>query len=76
MRKNQWNTFRITGYTYQNGDDPRAAGGVHLHQIKRGKASWLQRKVDSNGRYHSAGPDEPISEIEGEAAYETALATA
>ncbi len=74
MKRNQWNTFRITGYDHQAGTDQRATGGVHLHQVKRGKAGWLQRVVDSNGQFESAGPCVPITEIDGEAAYETAKA--
>lgn len=72
MRKNTWNTYGITGYTHQVGTDPRATGGVHLHQIRLGKVGWVARTVDSNGRYTSAGPASPVSREEGEALYQRA----
>jgi alkylated DNA nucleotide flippase Atl1 len=72
LRRGTWNTYRITGYTYQAGTDARATGGVHLHEVRRGRAGWQKRVVDSNGNYSSAGEAEPISDAEGEAAFQTA----
>lgn len=72
LRKSTWNTYRITGYTHQVGDDARATGGVHLHQIRRAKSAWHRRTVDSNGRYRSAGPAVVVSDADGEAMYKQA----
>lgn len=72
MNKSTWNTYAVYGYTFQAGTDPRATGGVHLHQVRKGKAGWMRRVVDSNGRYQSAGRAVPISEADGEANYATA----
>jgi len=66
IRKSVWNTYSITGYTHQVGDDARATGGVHLHQVRRGKKGWVRRTVDSNGRFTSAGRVESIDDAEGE----------
>ena len=76
MRKTTWNTYWVNGYTHQVGTDQRATGGVHLHQVKRTGDCWLRRTVDSNGRYWSAGQASPISDEEGEAAFESAFETA
>jgi hypothetical protein len=67
--KSTWNTYRITGYTHQVGTDPRATGGVHLHQVRRGTSGWQTRIVDSNGRYQSAGPVASLSTIRGESLF-------
>jgi hypothetical protein len=74
LRKSVWNTYRITGYTHQVGDDARATGGVHLHQVRRSRRGWQRRTVDSNGRYTSPGPVAPLADAEGEALYRQALA--
>jgi len=64
--KRTWTTYRATGYTHQVGRDPRATGGVHLHQVRRMTAGWQRRTVDSNGRYESPGTVESIEPEEGE----------
>ncbi len=66
IRKTTWNTYRITGYTHQVGNDQRATGGVHVHQVRWTKSGWQRRTVDSNGRFESAGPVENISVGDGE----------
>ena len=66
MKKTTWNTYRISGYTYQVGDDPRACGGVHRHEVRCTRARvWQVRVVDSNGRYSSPGDAMEVSEAEG-----------
>ena len=73
MSRNTFTTYRITGYHTQHGEDARATGGVVMLQVRRTRSGWQRRSVDSNGRYRSAGPVEPISEAEGEALFATAL---
>ena len=72
MRKDRWNTFAVTGYSHDVANDHRSAGGVHLHQVKRGPAGWMRRIKQANGRFSSFGAVEPISDQEGEAKYEQA----
>jgi Neuraminidase (sialidase) len=73
LNRRNWNTYSITGYTYQAGDDARATGGVHLHQVRQTRAGyWQTRVVDSNGRFQSAGKAQSVAAAEGE----THLATA
>ena len=69
MKKSNWNTYKITGFTHQVGTDPRATGGVHLHQVRKHKTGWQRRTVDSNGRYTSAGMVETLSPAEGNAKF-------
>lgn len=69
----EWNTYRITGYTHQVGDDARATGGVHLHQVRCTRAgNWQTRTVDSNGRFRAAGKVTPVSAADGAAKFATA----
>jgi hypothetical protein len=72
LNRGAWNTYAVYGYTHQVGTDGRATGGVHLHQVRRGRAGWQVRTVDSNGRFQSAGPVSPVTDAEGEAHFETA----
>ena len=74
MKATNWNTYAVRGYTYQAGTDPRACGGVHLHQVRKGKGGWMTRVVDSNGRFASAGKAAPVGDADGEAKYATAKA--
>ena len=69
MNRKNWTTYAISGYTHQVGDDQRATGGVHLHQVRRTKSGWQRRTVDSNGRYDSAGRVEPLDDATGEAKF-------
>jgi hypothetical protein len=71
MTATKWNTYAVRGYTFQAGTDPRATGGVHLHQVRKGKSGWMTRVVDSNGPYQSAGKATPVSAADGEAMYQT-----
>ena len=74
MRRDRWNTYRTTCYFGSFGGDPRAAGGVCHHQIKRGTAGWQMRQQNANcGRYEVCTV-EPISDANGEAKYEQAQA--
>lgn len=72
MRKSTWNTYRITGYTYDVANDQASAGGVHEHQVRRTKSGWQTRILQSNGRHSSFGPVSPLSDAEGEALFATA----
>ena len=49
-------------YTSQNGDDPRATGGVTLVELRRGRSGILYRLTDDNGCYQSSGPSRLISQ--------------
>lgn len=69
IRKSIWNTYAITGYTHQVGTDAAATGGVHRHEVRKTKAGWQKRVVDSNGRFQSAGPVTPVTEADGEAMF-------
>lgn len=72
MKRSQWNTYAIYGYTYQAGTDARATGGVHLHQVRKTADGWQVRVVDSNGRFRSAGKPSACPDAEGERRYQTA----
>jgi hypothetical protein len=72
MKRNTWNTYKITGYTHQVGTDPRATGGVHLHQVRKATSSWQVRIVDSTGKFKSPGPVSPIGSDAGEALFQAA----
>lgn len=72
FRRDQWNTYAVTGYTHQVGTDPRATGGVHLHQIKRLRSTWAKRIVDSTGRFASPGEVTPVDVATGECLFERA----
>jgi hypothetical protein len=72
LKRSTWNTYRVTGYTHQVGDDPRATGAEHLHQVRKGRDGWQRRTVDSNGRFTSPGPVTPLTDAEGEAMFATA----
>ena len=72
LSRRAWNTYGISGYTHQVGHDCRATGGVHLHQVRLGRAGWQRRTVDSTGRYESAGPVTPVNDADGEALFATA----
>lgn len=76
VKKNQWNTYRVVGYTYQAGTDQRACGGVHLLEVCQRKSGWLKRVADSNGRFYSPGSAEEIPAAEGEALFADAQAYA
>lgn len=74
LRRRAWNTYCISGYTHQVGDDPRATGGVHLHQVRLSRSGWQRRTVDSNGRWASPGPIEGLPDDQGEALFARAEA--
>lgn len=75
MNARAWNTYAIRGYTHQAGTDSRATGGVHRLEVRRlPSGAWQRRTVDSNGRFASPGPAEPIATAEGEALFATAQA--
>jgi hypothetical protein len=74
MRKGQWNTYRTVGFTVQNGPNRAASGGVTHLQVRKGRAGWMGRRVDSNGRHESHGPAHTLDEAEGEARYAEAVA--
>ena len=72
INRRAWNTSAVRACTHQVGTDPRATGGVHLHQVRRGPAGWQRRTVDSNGPNRSPGPVEATSDERGEALFEQA----
>jgi len=72
LRKTNWNTFRTTCYTHDVANDQSSAGGVHHHEVRRGKSGWQYRITQSNGRSSASGPVEPMSDEDGEAAFATA----
>lgn len=75
MSKTNWNTYATYGYTFDAAQDQASAGGVHLHQVRKTKAGWMRRILQSNGRHKAAGPVTPIrDEAEGEAKWLTACA--
>ena len=72
MKKSTWNTYMTRGYSYDVAQDQASAGGVHHAQIRKTKAGWQRRIVQTNGRHSACGQVTEISDAEGEAAYETA----
>lgn len=72
MKRTNWNTYATRGYTFDAAQDQRSAGGVHLHQVRKTKAGWQKRILQSNGRFKAAGPVSAISDADGEAAFVTA----
>ena len=75
-RKDHWNTYATYGYTHDVANDPASTGGVHLHQVRFGKAGWMTRIMQSNGNHRAAGRARSISDTEGEAFFATAQADA
>lgn len=70
IRRSTWNRYATTGYTHQVGTDARATGGVHVHEVRRTRSGYWQRRIsDSTGRYISHGPVTPIDAAEGEALF-------
>lgn len=67
MARMAWTTYRISGYTHDVAQDQRSAGGVHLHQVRRTRAGYQTRVLQSNGRYRAAGPVSAVSDAEGAA---------
>lgn len=76
LKNTTWNTYRITGYTYDVANDQRSAGGVHLHQVRKTKSGWQARIEQSNGKFTSFSGVLEISDEEGQAAFETAKSQA
>lgn len=72
MSKSTWTTWATRGYTHDVANDQRSAGGVHLHQVRKTKAGWQARVLQSNGKYRHPGEVSPIEDAEGEARYATA----
>lgn len=72
MRRTTWNTYAVSGYTYDVANDQASAGGVHVHEVRKGRAGWQKRICQSNGRHEAYGPVTPIDDAEGEALYATA----
>lgn len=70
LNRRKWNTYRETGFMYQVGDDRRATGGRHLHQVRQSQdGNWQTRVVDSNGHFQSAGETTPVDAATGESLY-------
>jgi hypothetical protein len=67
MNRTTWSTYAISGYT-GGGQDQRAAGGVVLHEVRRTRTGyWQRRHVNSNGRHEEVLGVEPLDAPEGEA---------
>lgn len=60
------------GYTYDVAQDQASAGGVHHHQVRKTKAGWQTRILQSNGTHSAAGPAHEVSDSEGEVMFATA----
>ena len=72
MKKTNWNTYLVRGFAYVVTQDQRSAGGVHRIQVRKTKAGWQKRIVQSNGCHTSFCDVTAISDAEGESAFETA----
>ena len=73
MKKENWNTVSIRGYTYDCANDQRSAGGVHMREVRRTKSGhWQTRIRQSNGAFTAYSPVQPINDAEGESMYATA----
>jgi len=71
-RKDKWNSFAMRGYSHDVANDQTSAGGTHTHQVKKTKAGWLVRIRQSNGSHTAYSQSWPVSDLEGEAAFESA----
>ena len=71
MRKSNWNTYGIEGYSHQVGSDQRATGGIQYYQVKQDRSTkrWYKRVADGNGQFFSPGTPQPIDAEEGEALF-------
>jgi hypothetical protein len=74
IRKTTWNTYGVSGYTYDCANDPRSTGGVHIHQVRLGKHGWQHRICQSNGIHSAYSPVTLIDDAQGEAWFEQAKA--
>lgn len=73
MSRATWTTYAVRGYTHDVANDQRSAGGVHLHQVRRTRKGYWQRRIlQSNGSWSAAGQVTPITPAEGEALWATA----
>lgn len=72
IRKSVWNTFQTRCYTHDVANDQASAGGVHLHQVRKGPAGWQTRICQSNGRHTAYGAYENVDAAEGERLFEQA----
>lgn len=73
IRKETWNTYRTTGYTYSVANDQASAGGVHHHQVRCTRSGYWQTRIcQSNGKHQSYSAVTPISAVDGEALFATA----
>lgn len=66
LKASNWNTYYRGGYTHDVANDQRSAGGVHLHQVRKGKGRWQKRICQSNGRFDAYSKVEPLTDAEGE----------
>lgn len=72
IRRDRWNTYRITGYVFDAANDQRSAGGIHDHQVRRGPAGWQTRIRQVNGLAEAFGCVQAITVEEGERLFEQA----
>lgn len=73
MRRDRWNGYRMTGYTYDATQDQRSAGGIHDYQVKRRGGQWYKRIRQANGTAESFSEPELISDEKGEELYQRAV---
>ena len=69
MRRTTWTTYTTRGFSCDVANDQRSAGGVHHWQVRKTRAGWQRRILQSNGSFSAASPVEAITEAEGEAAW-------
>lgn len=71
IRRSNWNTYALRGYTSDVANCQRSAGGVHIYEVRLGKNGWMKRICQSNGfKAYSAVTN--IDDIEGESLFEMA----
>ncbi|MCK6475284.1 MAG: hypothetical protein L6Q35_00460 [Phycisphaerales bacterium] len=61
-------TVLTSGFTHQNGDDPRASGGVTYTElaVSGEPGVWLRRRTDANGMHTSSGRAERVDRATAE----------
>jgi len=74
MTRSDWNTYHTASYTYDAANHPPSTGGVHHHQVQQlGSGRWVKRILQANGSHFATGPVEPLTDEQGESAFQTAL---
>lgn len=66
LKKEEWNTTRVTGWVPGIINDEKSAGGQHLQQVKLTPEGWLRRMVQINGEHVCEGPEYKTTPDSGE----------